>query len=92
MVNVQSAKCGQKMIEAYIQWHPIPSLNVEGQYDDVECTLATCFIHDASKHEWLHHDAVNRIEIRLKIRGHAIRASSFVIEHTIEGGVVLSVM
>lgn len=58
------------------------------QYDDVEFTQVMCVLHDAAKHGWDHHYAVNRTEIRLKIQRHMIRASRFVIYHTNENAPV----
>ena len=55
-----------------------------GQYDDVECTLATCLLHDVTKRGCDHHDAVKKFEIRLKTRLYAITPSRFFVEHTIE--------
>ena len=57
-------------------------------YDDVKQKQATCALHDAAKNGRDHHDAVNRIEIRLKTRYYAIPISRFVVEHTIEGVLV----
>ena len=51
------------------------------KYDDVKCTLATT-------HGCDHHDAVNRIEIRLKRQRHAISAFRSIAEHTTEGAPV----
>ena len=62
-----------------------------GQYDDVECTLATCVFHDTTKYGCNHHDAVNKIEIRLKTQRHAIPASRFAVEYTTEGAAVCDV-
>ena len=55
------------------------------QYDDVECMLAMNTPNDVAEHECDYHNAVNRIEIRLKTRRHAIPASMFVIENATEG-------
>ena len=55
-----------------------------GQYNDIECTLATCVLHNATKLGRNHHDATNRIKIQLKTRHHAFLASRFVIELVIE--------
>ena len=66
-------------------------LQVVDQYEAVECTLATCVHNDTSKHECNHHDAVNIIDLRLRTRRHAIPASRFVLEYTIEGAPVCDV-
>ncbi|GFX82753.1 hypothetical protein TNCV_1194281 [Trichonephila clavipes] len=63
--------------------YPIPSRQVMGQYDEDECTLPMCVHHIAAKHGCDHLDAVNRTCIHLK-KCLAIRASRFVIHHTIE--------
>ena len=55
-----------------------------GQYNDVECTLAMCILYDTAKHICNHLDAVNRIEICLKIRRYNIPVSRFFAEHAIE--------
>ena len=81
-------QCEQEVIETCIQWHPIPSLQVMCQYDDVECTLAVCVLHDAAKHECGHHDPVYRTWIRRKRRREAIPASRFVVHDTIGGAPV----
>ena len=54
------------------------------QYDDVECTLTMCILHNATKQKYDYLDAVNRIKIHLKTRHHAILASKFTVEYTIE--------
>ena len=41
-------------------------------------------LHGASEHECAYHDAVNRIEIRLKTRRHLILISRFTTEHEIK--------
>ena len=61
-----------------------------GQYDDIECALAMCILHNFAKHKRDHHDAIKRIEIRLKTPRHDIPATRHVVEHTIDG--LLSMM
>ena len=56
-----------------------------GFYNDVEFMLASCVLYNALKHRWNNNDAVNKIEIRLKTRCHAISAPMYVVEHTIKG-------
>ena len=58
------------------------------QYDDVQCTLTTCALHVATKHEWDYYDAVKRIKIRLKKHFYAISESRLVIELTNESALV----
>ena len=74
-----------------MQWHFISSNQLMGQYDDVGCTLATCILFDAANHGRDYHNAVNRIEIRLKTLHHAIPASRFVSEHNIKHAPVFDV-
>ena len=57
---------------------------VMGQYNDVECMLATCAFHDVAKHGCNYYNIVNKIDIRQKIGCHAIPASRFVVEHNIK--------
>ena len=47
--------------------------------------------HDAAKHGCDHHDAVKRIEIRLRTRQHAIPKSRLEAEHIIKGTFVCDV-
>ena len=54
------------------------------QYDDVEYKLAMWVLHIVTRYGCDHHNAVNRIEIRLKRRCNAIPTSRFIAEHTIE--------
>ena len=67
------------------------SLQVMGQYDDVKCTLVMCVLHDNIIRGCDHHNTVNRIEICLKTRYHAIPVSKFVVKYTIEGSFVCHV-
>ena len=62
------------------------------QYSDVECTLATCVLHDAEKHRCEHHGGVNCIKIRLKARCHAISSPRLVVKYAIEGVPVCDVV
>ena len=81
--NSQCSKCRQweqDVTEMFIQWHPILSQYVIGQYDSIECTLTVCDLHDVSKHLNNYHDAVNKIKIRLKSWYHAIPASRWNVE------------
>ena len=77
-------QCEQEVIETCIQWNPIPSFHVIRKYDYVECTLAIFVLHDGAKHRCNHHDGLNRIKIRLKIRRHAIPTTKFVVDHAVE--------
>ena len=54
--------------------------------------LATCVPHDPASHGCDHHDTVNRIEIRLKIRRHNIPVFRFAIEHTANVGAPVCVV
>ena len=54
------------------------------QYNDAECPLATCVLHDSAKFGCNHHDTRNGFQIRLKALLHAIPAFSFVVKHAIE--------
>ena len=57
IATVQNAFIANKMC---IQWHPV----LLGQYDNVECM---CVIRNGTKYGCNHHhNAVSRIEIRLK--------------------------
>ena len=58
---------------------PQTIIPIDGQYDDVEYMLVKC---STMQHECDYHDAVNRIEIRLKTLRHAISVSRMVVEHT----------
>ena len=57
-------------------------------FDDVECLLSSCVLHNAHKHGVDHHDAVNIAEVRLKTGRHEILASRFIVEDNIEGTLV----
>ena len=41
-------------------------------HDGEECTLVMCILYDADKHGYDNHDAINRFDIRLKTRRHAV--------------------
>ncbi|GFV29458.1 hypothetical protein TNCV_2022151 [Trichonephila clavipes] len=56
----KSSQCEQEVTERCIQYHPIPSRQVIGQYHEDECTLPMCVHHDAAKHGCDHLDVVNR--------------------------------
>ena len=72
--------------------YSIASLLFMGHYEDFECMLAMCVLHNTIKHECDHHDNINRIEVLLKMWHHAIPVSRFDIEHTIEGASVCNAM
>ena len=67
---------------------PYYLLQVMGQYNDVKSTLATYVLCDCAKKGCDHHNAINRIEIRLITRCHATPASRIAVELTIEGAAV----
>ncbi|UYV76520.1 hypothetical protein LAZ67_14000935 [Cordylochernes scorpioides] len=50
------------MTETCIQWHPIPSLKVMCQSDDVEYTLIMFLIYDDTKNECAHYGANRRLK------------------------------
>ena len=62
------------------------------QYDNAECTLATCVLYIVTKHGCDHQEALDRTEIRLKKRRHAILESRFVFEPVVEGSPVCGVV
>ncbi|UYV70134.1 K02A2.6-like [Cordylochernes scorpioides] len=64
---------------------------VTGQYDDVECVLAMCLLHDDAKHGYGHHGDANRTWIRRKTQRHSILAFSFIVNHTIESATLCDV-
>ena len=78
----------------YIQWHQIPSIP-PGDRTVWRCRIRADnvrFLFGIPKHtEFDHHDAVNRMEIRLKTRRHVIPASRFVVKFNIEGAPVYDV-
>ena len=53
--------------------------------------MATSVLHDEAKYGFDLKDALNRIEIRLKTRHHAILASRFIVERAIENAPVCDV-
>ncbi|GFY00673.1 hypothetical protein TNCV_2140671 [Trichonephila clavipes] len=73
------------MIEPSTQWYSITSFQVIRSFEDVECLLAMCLLHDSAKHRGDHRDVVNIVWVRLKRRRHVIAASRFVLNLTIEG-------
>ncbi|UYV84230.1 Transposase [Cordylochernes scorpioides] len=66
----------------------IPSLEVVGQYDDVECTLAMFRLHDDVKHGCGHHGADNTTRILLKPQNKVFPAFRCFVDHIIEGAPV----
>lgn len=60
------------------------TLQVMRHYDDVEYTLKICVLDDAAKYEFNPYCTINRKEIHQKIQRHAIPASRFTVDHTIE--------
>ena len=55
-------------------------------YNNTECTVASCILHDMAKHGYNHYYAVNWIKLRLKVECYAIiPASRFAIKDTTEG-------
>ena len=62
-----------------------------GKHDTVKGKLATCILHDDSKHDCVHHIAENRIENHLKTQRHPIPEPRFVAENITEGSPVCDV-
>ena len=54
----------------------------DGPIRRFEWTLSICVFHDAVKHDYDHHDDVNRIEIRLKTWYHVIVSQYFALKVT----------
>ena len=84
--------CEYEVTKVCSQWHPIQSLQVMGQYGNVECKLATCVQHNAAKHGCDNHDAVDRIEIRLETRRHTLHSCTVVVEGTLRNSPVFYVV
>ena len=63
-----------------------------GMYDNVECTLVTCALHDDVKHGCDQQDAFEKIKNRLKTRHHIFHDSSFVVQHAIKSASVWDVV
>ena len=51
----------------------------------------TYVLNDATKNKCNHHDVINKMEIYLQTRHHAIRRSRLIVDHTIEGAYLCDV-
>ena len=64
---------------SFTQWLSLPSQQMQRPYANIKHKKATCGLLRSSRHAYIHQNAADRTETRLKRRHYAIPVSSFVI-------------